>query len=163
MQGTLTFKDPVHLRINGNFEGILDTKGSLEIGQKASVKADIRGEAIRISGEVIGDVRADKELRIDAGGRLIGDVQTPSLSIERGAVLQGQLTMLGASALVQPRIPEAISDFMTPDELATYLAVEKAMIFEWADEGKLPAIREGGAWKFEKLKVDEWVASGRIK
>jgi len=32
MQGTLAFKDPVNLRINGKFDGKLDTKGSLTIG-----------------------------------------------------------------------------------------------------------------------------------
>ena len=34
MTGTLTFKDPVNLRINGRFDGTLDTKGSLTIGEK---------------------------------------------------------------------------------------------------------------------------------
>ena len=33
MQGTLSFKDPVNLRINGKFEGKLQTKGSLTIGE----------------------------------------------------------------------------------------------------------------------------------
>ncbi len=166
MQGTLTFKDPVNLRINGNFEGILDTKGTLSIGEKAVVKANIRGEAIQISGEVIGDVRADREIRVESTGRLIGDVETPRLSVAAGAVLQGKLTMIGAAPQAghSPRIDgEAAADFMNADQLAAYLAVEKSMIFEWADEGKLPGVREGAAWKFEKRKVDEWVASGRIK
>ena len=29
MQGTVVFKDPVNLRINGSFEGKLDTRGNL--------------------------------------------------------------------------------------------------------------------------------------
>ena len=48
MQGTLTFKDPVNLRINGSFEGRLDTKGMLTIGENASVRADIHGDEIVI-------------------------------------------------------------------------------------------------------------------
>ena len=35
MQGTLSFKDPVNLRINGRFEGRLITKGTLTIGDRA--------------------------------------------------------------------------------------------------------------------------------
>ena len=38
MQGTLTFRDPVNLRINGSFEGNLDTKGNLTIGENATVR-----------------------------------------------------------------------------------------------------------------------------
>ena len=37
MQGTLAFKDPVNLRINGKFEGRLETKGFLTIGEHAVV------------------------------------------------------------------------------------------------------------------------------
>lgn len=158
MTGTLTFKDPVNLQINGNFEGTLDTKGSLEIGEKASVKAGISGDIVVISGDVVGNVRASKELQINAPGRLVGDVETPSLSIQKGAVLQGKVNMIGVSTT--PRMSRII---MNAEELASYLAVEKSLIFEWADNGKLPGIKEGSSWKFEKSKVDEWVANGRIK
>jgi len=41
MQGTLTFKDPVNLRINGKFEGNLDIRGNLTIGPTAVINADI--------------------------------------------------------------------------------------------------------------------------
>ena len=34
MQGTLRFDDPVNLRINGKFEGTLDTKGMLMVGER---------------------------------------------------------------------------------------------------------------------------------
>ena len=161
MQGNLTFKDPVNLRINGNFEGMLDTRGSLTIGEKASVKANVIGESILIAGEVVGDVRAQKEVRILATGRLVGDLETPVLTVEPGAVLQGQVRMISAGKTAAPsRMAHVL---MNVDELAAYLAVEKTLIFEWADGGKLPAIREGSGWMFEKSSVDEWVASGRIK
>ena len=41
MQGSLSFKDPVNLRINGKFEGTLEVRGNLTIGQNAIVLADI--------------------------------------------------------------------------------------------------------------------------
>ena len=50
MQGSLIFKDPVNLRINGRFEGTLNTKGSLMIGENAVVDADISGDSIVIAG-----------------------------------------------------------------------------------------------------------------
>ena len=159
MQGTLTFRDPVNLRINGNFEGVLDIRGTLTIGEKASVKANITGEIIIIAGEVVGDVKAAKELQLIGSGRLVGDVETPSLAVQKGAILQGKLNMIAARGS-NPRVARVV---MNVDELASYLAVEKSLIFEWADSGKLPGVREGSSWKFDKNKVDEWVASGRIK
>ena len=162
MQGTLIFRDPVNLRINGNFEGTLDVRGSLTIGERASVKANIRGETIIIAGEVTGDVKAEKELQVMAPGRLVGDVETPALIVQKGSVIQGKLNMIGASSGTTPRV--AVNRvMMNVDELASYLAVEKSLVFEWADSGKLPGVREGSSWKFDKNKVDEWVASGRIK
>jgi len=165
MQGSLVFKDPVNLRINGSFQGSLDTKGTLIIGEKAVVKATIVGETVRIAGEVIGDVKASEELELIAPGRLIGDLETPVLVVREGAVIQGKLNMIEAASKPANRNADKRSNgsLMNADELASYLAVEKSLIFEWADSGKLPAVREGSSWKFDKNKVDEWVASGRIK
>ena len=49
MQGTISFKDPVNLRINGSFEGKLDTRGNLTIGENAKVTANINGDNIVIA------------------------------------------------------------------------------------------------------------------
>src|SRR3989338_10245664 len=66
--GTLAFKDPVNLQINGRFEGTLDTKGNLSIGDKAHVKATIQGESITIRGTVSGNVTATTRKELLAGG-----------------------------------------------------------------------------------------------
>ena len=49
MQGTVTFKDPVNLKINGNFKGTLEGKGTLTIGSAATVEAHISGENIIVA------------------------------------------------------------------------------------------------------------------
>ena len=64
MQGTLSFKDPVNLRINGKFEGTLGTKGNLTIGPSAIVLADISGDNITIGGKVKGRVTAREKLTL---------------------------------------------------------------------------------------------------
>jgi cytoskeletal protein CcmA (bactofilin family) len=74
MTGTLTFKDPVNLQINGRFEGTLDTKGNLSIGEKAEVKATIRGEAITIAGTVNGDVTASSRVELLPSARVVGRI-----------------------------------------------------------------------------------------
>ena len=64
MQGSMVFKDSVNLRINGRFEGTLNTKGNLMISEHAVVNADILGESIVIAGRVNGTIQALKELRL---------------------------------------------------------------------------------------------------
>ncbi len=149
MQGTLAFKDPVNLRINGNFEGRLDTKGSLTIGENASVRADITGEEIVVGGKVTGNVTADKELKILGKAHIVGDIRAPLLSIETGAILQGKCQMLNSGA--KRRV-------FNVEELAKYLEVEVPNILKWADTGKIPAFKEDDEWKFDSVVVDQWIA-----
>ena len=89
MQGALRFDDPVNLRISGKFEGTLDTKGKLMIGNKAVIKANITGEEVQIEGAVAGNIKATEVVKLTKTARLTGDVETPRLSIEDGAVLLG--------------------------------------------------------------------------
>jgi len=158
MQGSLVFKDPVNLRINGRFEGTLNTKGSLMIGEHAVVGADITGDSVVIAGKVNGNIRALKELKLIAPAVVIGDIRTPLLSVAEGAVFDGTCSMLSKDGADRPR-PSA----MTPDELAKYLEVDASMVMDWVNSGKLPGVRDGETWRFERVKIDEWVAAGKIK
>jgi excisionase family DNA binding protein len=155
MQGSLTFKDPVNLRINGSFEGTLDTKGSLTIGENSSVSADIKGEQIVIAGKVIGNINADNQIRILSTAHIVGDITTPLLSVESGAVLQGKCRMLN--------YPEQKGRVFNAEELAKYLEVEINNILSWANSGKIPAFKENNEWRFDRSIVDEWIAKEKEK
>ena len=158
MQGTLSFKDPVNLRINGKFDGKLDTKGSLTIGEHAVVNADITGETILVAGTVNGDIVADKSITLVSPARVIGDIKTPKLNVSEGAILEGNCNMLAGK-----NNDNSALDILTMDEVASYLEVDKNVISEWADTGKLPGIREGNKWKFERGKIENWLTSEKIK
>ena len=158
MQGTLKFDDPVNLKINSTFDGTLDTKGSLTIGEKAVVKANITGESVDIEGNVTGNIKASKILRLGRSAKLTGDVETASLAVQEGALIIGQIRMEGAGKASQVR---SISG-MDAAELAKYLEVEKNKVTEWATSGVIPGSKSGGEWTFDRDKIDEWVAQGRI-
>lgn len=49
------------------------------------------------------------------------------------------------------------SDLMTIDEVAAYLRVKKRTIYEWVKNGKIPAIKTVGQWRFKKEKIDLWL------
>lgn len=163
-QGALTFKDPVNILISGRFEGSLEAAGTLTVGERAQVKAQLRSDRIIILGEMVGGVMAAESLRIAASGRLIGDVRTPHLIVEPGAVLHGEVCMIASVSAPAVDSRLVLTDEMWDvDQLAAYLSVERSMIFEWADSGRLPGIKDDNGWRFDKRKVDEWVTSGRIK
>ena len=77
---------------------------------------------------------------------------------ERGAVFHGMSRMLTG----QDKETSHRSVFFNLDEVSRYLSVETGLISEWVENGKLPGTREGENWKFDKQKVDEWIANGRI-
>ncbi|HTZ11822.1 MAG TPA: polymer-forming cytoskeletal protein [Candidatus Margulisiibacteriota bacterium] len=149
MQGTLSFKDPVNLRINGRFEGNLDTRGTLTVGQSAIVSADIVGDNIVIGGRIKGKIIAKESLTLLPTAIVEGDIFPTRLNITEGAILEGKCSML--------------HDFLNAEELARYLEVDLNSIMEWANSGKVPGQKEGGDWKFERKAIDSWVASGKIE
>lgn len=159
MQGTMVFKDPVNLRINGTFEGALDTKGNLTIGENATIKANIKGEVITIAGRVYGDVEASKVLKIVPPAKVIGSIKAPVLSIAEGSLFDGRCQMLRAG-----NSKDLLDkDILTADEVARYLEVDASLILGWANEGKLPGIKDKDTWRFEKAVLDEWIASEKIR
>jgi excisionase family DNA binding protein len=149
MQGTLNFKDPVNLRINGKFEGTLQTKGNLTIGPTAVVHADIVGDNIIIGGKVTGKITAKERLTLLPNSVVEGDIFPVKLNIAEGAILEGTCSML--------------DEFLSAEELARYLEVDLNSIMEWANSGKMPAQKQGDSWRFERRAIDTWVASGKVE
>lgn len=148
MQGNLSFKDPVNLRINGKFEGVLETKGNLTIGSAAVVFADITGDNIIIDGKVKGKITARDRLTLLPSAVVEGEIYPAKLNIAEGALLEGRCCML--------------HDFFSSDEVAHYLEVDLNSVLEWANSGKIPGLKEGNNWRFERRVIDSWVAAGKV-
>jgi len=148
MQGTLSFKDPVNIRINGKFEGTLETKGNLTVGQSAIVQADIVGDNIIIGGRIRGKIVARERLTLLPTAVVEGDIFPVKLNIAEGAILEGRCVML--------------HDFLNVEEVARYLEVDLNSVMEWANSGKMPAQKDGNDWRFERKAIDSWVASGKL-
>ncbi|MBZ5239766.1 methylation-associated defense system helix-turn-helix domain-containing protein MAD1 [Pseudomonas aeruginosa] len=54
------------------------------------------------------------------------------------------------------------SDILTLDEVAEYLKAGKRTIYRLAQQGKMPAFKFGGTWRFRRQELDVWIAE-RIK
>lgn len=147
MQGSLIFSDPVNLRINGDFKGDLKTKGTLQIGNQADVNADIRGEVISIAGKVKGNIFAERKLRLTPTAIVQGEIRTPILEIQEGAIFEGTSKM--------------IAETMELVDVSRYLDIEEDKILEWASSGRIPAIKDGEKWVFERKRIDSWIKQAK--
>ena len=103
-KGTLRFKSS--LMIKGGFEGEVVSEGLLFLGPNARIKADIKTATLISHGKVEGNVEATKGVVLCKGSAHAGDLKTPNLLIEGGAVFNGQCAMpVDAHAAVPPKKP----------------------------------------------------------
>ncbi len=89
--GKLTFKGTV--RIDARFKGSIVTDDVLVVGERAKIDAEITCGTVVVEGEVNGSIRAKSAVEVHRAGRVRGDIETPSLSVESGAFFQGAIRM----------------------------------------------------------------------
>ena len=106
-EGKLYFEGRV--RVDGVFKGEIKSDDTLIIGDGAEVHAEIDVATVIIRGGVVhGNVRASTSIEIYAPGKLVGNIHSPSLYIERGVVFEGSCRMDAIDA--EPRAHEGTSD-----------------------------------------------------
>jgi len=89
--GKLTFEGQV--RIDGKFSGQIFTKDTLVIGEGARVNAEINAGTVVVNGQVEGNIRATQLIELHNPGRVKGNLETPSLSIDKGVMFEGSCKM----------------------------------------------------------------------
>lgn len=105
MTGEANFKSM--LRIDGRFSGRVNSKGgTLIVGAGGQVEANIEVAVATIQGVVNGDVIATDRIELGRASRLQGNIQTPSLIIEQGAVFEGscKMTQQKTAAAETPKV-----------------------------------------------------------
>jgi cytoskeletal protein CcmA (bactofilin family) len=92
IKGDLTGNED--LVIDGNIEGRIDLPNNqLTIGPEGKVKADIHAKSAVVVGHVSGNVSATERIEVQASGIVDGDVRSPRLVVQEGAVLNGAVEM----------------------------------------------------------------------
>jgi cytoskeletal protein CcmA (bactofilin family) len=90
-EGKLSFTGAV--RLGGKFSGEIFSSGTLIVGESAIIKSQIHVADMIISGEVHGDIFAEKKIEINVPGKLFGNIQTPKLVVEEGVIFEGSCKM----------------------------------------------------------------------
>ena len=94
--GILKYTDS--LKIDGRFEGAIESAGFLMVESGAEVVADIKVGTLVVGGVIRGDVIAEKRLELLPGGRIVGNIRCPNLVMAEGTGLQGRCEMLSDPA-----------------------------------------------------------------
>jgi cytoskeletal protein CcmA (bactofilin family) len=92
IDGILEFRDTI--RLDGHVKGkIVSASGTLIIGEKATVNADISVSVAVISGEVNGKVDAKDRIEIHRPARVTGDLSANVICIDSGVIFNGNCSM----------------------------------------------------------------------
>ncbi len=90
--GVLRFQDS--LKIDGRFEGAVESPGFLMVETGAEVVADISVGTLVVGGIIHGNVTATERLELLPGGQIIGNIRCPNLIMAEGTVFRGLCEML---------------------------------------------------------------------
>ena len=90
-KGELTFEKG--MRLQGKFEGKINTPGRVHIAREAKLQADVEAGAVIIEGEVKGNLIASDRVELKQSARYEGDLQASKLVVDEGAVFSGHVTV----------------------------------------------------------------------
>jgi cytoskeletal protein CcmA (bactofilin family) len=102
-EGKLSFEGTV--RVDGKLTGEIFTDDVLIVGEGAEVNAEVTVGAIVIQGIVRGNITAKRSVEIHSPGRVKGNINTPSLFIEKGVFFDGHCQMDSSGATDSPPSP----------------------------------------------------------
>ncbi len=89
------------MRVDGHLSGrVSSSSGTLIVGNNGKVDANIEVAVAVIHGTINGDIIATQRLELGRAAKVHGNIQTPSLIIEQGAIFEGTCKMLQMTAAV---------------------------------------------------------------
>ncbi len=110
INGDLTGEED--LVVEGKVQGKIDLPANeLTIGANGDVRAEVHAKTVLVVGRVAGNISASDRVEIQSTGVVEGDIRTPRLIVQEGAVLNGTIEMATkeAGATKQPSIPKPVT------------------------------------------------------
>jgi len=96
IDGNMEFKGT--LRVDGTVKGkISSNSGTVVIGEKAAVDAEVFVNVAVVMGQFSGTINATERIEVYPPGRVGGDIHAPVISIEPGGVFNGNCVMKAQS------------------------------------------------------------------
>jgi cytoskeletal protein CcmA (bactofilin family) len=90
-KGEMTYEGA--MRIEGKFEGKLNSKGRLAIGRNADITGEIDVGRVNVEGAFKGNISARERVEVSSSARVLGDLRAPKLVVAEGATLIGNFNI----------------------------------------------------------------------
>ena len=96
IDGNIEFKGTI--RVDGTVKGKISSNGgTVVVGEKAVVNAELFVNVAVIMGELNGTIDAKERVEVYPPGRVGGDIHAPVISIEPGGIFNGNCVMQAQS------------------------------------------------------------------
>lgn len=124
------------LRVDGHLTGkVTSENGTLIIGSTGRVDANIAVAAALINGTVNGDIIATEKIELGRTARIAGNIQTPRMTMDEGALVEGGISMIKARETAEKRNADINSRYAaTEPETDAYAEAEEMETAEADDE-----------------------------
>jgi len=109
------------LRVDGHLTGTVTSDGgTLIVGTNGQVDANVSVGVATVNGVVNGDVIASEKIHLGRTARVMGNVATPRLVIEEGALFEGGCTMMKAREDMESEATAAVQEQYRSAETSSY-------------------------------------------
>ena len=81
------------LKLQGRFEGKMNTPGRLHIAKEARMQADVDCGALIVEGDVKGNLSANDRIELKSTARYEGDLRASKLTVDEGAIFNGHVSV----------------------------------------------------------------------
>jgi cytoskeletal protein CcmA (bactofilin family) len=95
-------------RVDAQMKGTLVSSETLILGENSQMEGDIEGHLVIVAGQFDGTIRAASKVEIQPKAVVSGEIYTPCLIIEPGALFEGRCHMISSSTHDASRAPVAI-------------------------------------------------------
>jgi len=77
------------LRIDGDFTGVIRTKGKVLVGKNGRAECTLNAGTVVVGGVVRGEIISTEKVIILSTGLVLGNITTPRLIMEEGVIFNG--------------------------------------------------------------------------
>jgi cytoskeletal protein CcmA (bactofilin family) len=83
-----------HLIIEGSMKGNIEMeKHNFAVGSKGRVEGEINAQSVRVSGQMIGNIKTKGKVEITKEADFMGEIRAKSISVEDGAYFKGSIEL----------------------------------------------------------------------
>jgi cytoskeletal protein CcmA (bactofilin family) len=93
------------LRIDGDFTGVIRTKGKVLVGRNGRAECTLNAGTVVVGGVLRGEIISTEKVIILSTGLVIGNITTPRLIIEEGVIFNGSCKVTTSPPPENGRVP----------------------------------------------------------